>query len=70
MEVRGSVLYSAPSLLHGSIILHWFFFDVPETDAFMLEKAGLINYTHGHYYTQGEPLGRFGFSVMKKKKNH
>jgi hypothetical protein len=36
----------------------------------MLEKAGLINYTHGHYYTQGEPLGRFGFSVMKKKKNH
>lgn len=28
MEVRGSVLYSAPSLLHGSIILHWFFFDV------------------------------------------
>ena len=42
----------------------------PETDAFMLEKAGLINYTHGHYYTQGEPLGRFGFSVMKKKKNH
>lgn len=39
----------------------------PETDAFMLEKAGLINYTHGHYYAQGEQLGRFGFSVMKKK---
>lgn len=39
----------------------------PETDRFCLERAGLMNYTHGHYYAQGEPLGRFGFSVMKKK---
>lgn len=39
-----------------------------ETDAFRLEDAGLLNYTHGHYYLQGEQLGRFGFSVMKKKK--
>lgn len=38
-----------------------------ETDAFQLEKAGLLNYTHGHYYSQGEQLGRFGFSVKKKK---
>lgn len=35
------------------------------TDRFCLEDAGLINYTHGHYYDQGEALGRFGFSVMK-----
>jgi flavin reductase (DIM6/NTAB) family NADH-FMN oxidoreductase RutF len=40
----------------------------PETDAFQLEKAGLINYTHGHYYAQGAQVGRFGYSVMKKKK--
>lgn len=40
----------------------------PETDTFMLEKAGLLNYTHGHYYGQGDNLGRFGFSVMKKKR--
>lgn len=40
----------------------------PETDAFRLDLAGLINYNHGHYYSQGNPLGRFGFSVMKKKK--
>lgn len=40
----------------------------PDTDAFRLEDAGLLNYTHGHYYGQGEQLGRFGFSVMKKKK--
>ena len=39
----------------------------PETDAFQLEKAGLLNYSHGHYYSQGKQLGRFGFSVMKKK---
>jgi flavin reductase (DIM6/NTAB) family NADH-FMN oxidoreductase RutF len=40
----------------------------PDTDAFQLEKAGLINYTHGHYYAQGAQVGRFGYSVMKKKK--
>jgi len=40
----------------------------PDTDAFRLEDAGLLNYTHGHYYAQGRQLGRFGFSVMKKKK--
>lgn len=39
-----------------------------ETDTFRLDLAGLMNYSHGHYYCQGEPLGRFGFSVMKKKK--
>lgn len=37
-----------------------------ETDAFRLEAAGLLNYTHGHYYAQGDAIGRFGFSVMKK----
>lgn len=37
----------------------------PETDAFRLEDAGLFNYTHGHYYAQGEPLGKFGFPCRK-----
>lgn len=37
------------------------------TNAFNLGKADLINYTHGHYYEQGNPIGRFGFSVQKKK---
>lgn len=41
------------------------YFD-PATDAFNLGEAGLMNYSHGHYYSQGEPLGRFGFSVKKK----
>lgn len=39
-----------------------------ESGRFNLEKAGLMNYSHGHYYCQGRPLGHFGFSVRKKKK--
>lgn len=33
---------------------------------FDLAKAGLLNYSHGHYFRQGRPLGHFGFSVRKK----
>lgn len=39
-----------------------------ETDAFDLGKAELINYAHGHYYEQGTKVGKFGFSVQKKKR--
>ena len=38
----------------------------PETGAFSLEKAGIIAYCHGQYYTLGERLGKFGWSVQKK----
>lgn len=38
----------------------------PVTGAFDLGKAGLINYSHGHYYAQGEEIGHFGWSVKKK----
>ena len=40
----------------------------PDTNRFMLERAVLIAYSHGHYYSLGKELGRFGWSVMKKKK--
>lgn len=40
----------------------------PQTGVFRLEEARLVNYSHGHYFRQGEQIGRFGFSVMKKKK--
>ena len=33
-----------------------------------LEKAGLLAYAHGFYYTLGRKIGKFGFSVEKKKK--
>lgn len=35
-----------------------------------LEKSDLVAYTHGEYYTLGKKLGKFGFSVQKKKKHH
>lgn len=40
----------------------------PDTDALRLDLAGLINYNHGGYFSQGEKLGKFGFSVQKKSK--
>ena len=39
-----------------------------EKGRFMLEKAGLIAYVHGTYFSLGEELGTFGFSVRKKKR--
>ncbi len=33
-----------------------------------LEKADLISYSHGKYYSLGKYLGHFGFSVKKKKR--
>jgi flavin reductase (DIM6/NTAB) family NADH-FMN oxidoreductase RutF len=32
-----------------------------------LEKAGLICYSHGNYWTLGKSLGYFGYSVTKKE---
>lgn len=40
-----------------------------DTDALELDKAGLITYSHGHYYSLGEEIGRFGWSVKKKHGN-
>lgn len=39
-----------------------------ETGKFDMEAIKLISYTHGHYYEQGKPIGKFGFSVEKKKR--
>lgn len=34
-----------------------------------LEKANLIAYSHGEYYTlSSKPIGKFGYSVQKKKR--
>lgn len=37
------------------------------TGAFQLNHAGPIAYSHGKYYSLGEKLGSFGFSVKKNK---
>ena len=39
-----------------------------EKNRFHLEKAGLIAYSHGTYYSLGKALGTFGYSVRKKGK--
>lgn len=39
----------------------------PETDAFDLETAKLLAYSHGQYYGLGRKIGKFGWSVQKKK---
>jgi flavin reductase (DIM6/NTAB) family NADH-FMN oxidoreductase RutF len=33
-----------------------------------LEKGGLLAFAHGQYFALGRSLGRFGFSVRKKKR--
>ena len=38
-----------------------------ETGAFRFEKAQPICYSHGKYYAMGEYLGKFGYSIQKKK---
>lgn len=37
------------------------------TGAFSLQKAGLMVYVHGGYYALGDFIGKFGFSVKKRK---
>ena len=40
----------------------------PETGTFELTKSNLLAYSHGHYFTLGNKIGKFGYSVEKKKK--
>ena len=42
---------------------------IDEKGAFDISKCDLIAYANGHYYSLGKKLGKFGFSVQKKKKN-
>ena len=41
---------------------------IDEKGAFDISKCNLIAYSNGHYYSMGKKIGRFGFSVQKKKK--
>ncbi|MDE7413370.1 MAG: flavin reductase family protein [Muribaculaceae bacterium] len=38
----------------------------PETGEFSLKDSGLMAYSHGKYFSLGEMIGKFGFSVKKK----
>lgn len=41
---------------------------IDDKGAFDISKCNLIAYSNGHYYSLGRKIGRFGFSVEKKKK--
>ena len=41
---------------------------IDEKGAFDISKCDLIAYSNGKYYSLGRKLGKFGFSVEKKKK--
>ncbi|MGM9971801.1 MAG: flavin reductase family protein [Anaeroplasmataceae bacterium] len=38
-----------------------------ESGRFCLNESNLITYSHGEYFTLGKNIGKFGFSVKKKK---
>lgn len=38
------------------------------TGRFDMQQAGLLAYSHGHYYELGKKIGKFGWSVEKKKR--
>lgn len=38
-----------------------------QTGRFDMQAADLIAYAHGNYYALGQQIGRFGWSVMKKR---
>ena len=40
---------------------------IDENGAFDISKCDLIAYSNGKYYTMGRKIGKFGFSVEKKK---
>lgn len=40
-----------------------------ERGRLMLERAGLLAYVHGAYFSLGEELGRFGFSAARRSRS-
>ena len=41
---------------------------IDETGAFDITKCNLISYANGKYFAQGKKIGKFGYSVEKKKR--
>jgi len=42
---------------------------IDENGAFDISKCNLIAYANGGYYELGNKIGKFGYSVQKKKKS-
>ena len=41
---------------------------IDKTGRFDISKCNLITYSNGHYYSLGKKIGKFGYSVAKKKR--
>ena len=41
---------------------------IDEKGAFDITKCNLISYANGKYFSMGKQVGKFGYSVQKKKK--
>lgn len=39
---------------------------INETGKFLINELGLVMYSHGEYFSMGEKLGKFGYSIQKK----
>ena len=53
--------------IHPDIILIGRLFD--DKGKIHMEKADLLAYVHGEYFTLGRKVGAFGFSAVKRKKH-
>lgn len=43
---------------------------IDEKGKLLLNELGLVAYSHGEYFELGKKLGKFGYSVQKKKLNY
>ena len=41
-----------------------------DSGKYELNQTGLVTYSHGEYFALGEKLGKFGYSVAKKKRQN
>lgn len=41
---------------------------IDEKGAFDISKCDLMAYSNGHYYSLGKKIGKFGYSVKKRKR--
>lgn len=67
-EVVDIIPYGSHDMFVGKVLcVHADKEYMDENGKFDLEKAQPIVYSHGQYYCTGEKLGKFGYSVQKKK---
>lgn len=68
-RVRDSLKLGSHTMFVGEVVALQVSSDLIDAKgALHLEKGGLLAFAHGRYFALGRSLGRFGFSVQKRKK--